>query len=610
VQYSSSHWTGILPRLAALLSCLTFFILQLNHALYLSPLTDDAWMASVAKNFAFGYGWSTSIGRIMPFDADITTGPALLLPLAAAINLLGNAIWLPRLFSLLWNSFLLGLLLWRLRTMMPADTFRRYLILLPLLYGGIHWQLWIFPLGDVTAFLYTALGAVLVAQGVSCQKDHLLYAGALSLSFACLSKTVALVPAIITLTILPAALLWLGSGQNWQQLLSNWLKIALPFALPLLAWQWYQHQALAALPEIQRQLIEAKLDYNFAHSGSGLAGMQLAWRENGLLSHIIATTLGNFQRYTDITGNLLNPLPFFFPLFCLALATTLMWTTRRHTSPLRLPLLALALPAMAYLGWAVCFGTINFGRFISFALLLGLTALALPIASRRWATIASSIFLIISAALFSPQTGLYGIFYEWQPLPSAQITALQRVRDVLNNQYANERLASCSSMFAREVEYALPSVNRIEDCSLLLGDAVAFDLPTALQDERYRSFFSEATAGMSDDQDKLTAAQEQFVIAKISGRKDIVAPVIWHYTPPDFIVVINPVSVNFTNFGRAAHYRTITDACRENLYQEDGYLLLRCRGTDVRAAIDARGGIEFIPLQWQDALWLRKVADH
>jgi hypothetical protein len=70
------------------------------------------------------------------------------------------------------------------------------------------------------------------------------------------------------------------------------------------------------------------------------------------------------------------------------------------------------------------------------------------------------------------------------------------------------------------------------------------------------------------------------------------------------------VSVNFTNFGRAAHYRTITDACRENLYQEDGYLLLRCRGTDVRAAIDARGGIEFIPLQWQDALWLRKVADH
>lgn len=312
---NATHQTANLSRLerfwlvAGSLSLLLFFSVKLNHAIYFVPSIDDAWMATVAKNLANGYGWSSSFGRIFPFDGDITTGPSVLLPLAAAIKLFGNLTWLPRVFSLLWNCGLLAVFLCVIRPLLSRIHFLRLLVVLPLLLSCSNWHLWLGSLGDIPAFLYLAIGSACLARSTlstSHARTGATLAG-LSFGLATLAKLVAIIPAACTLVVF-----FILFRQQWRN-----LAMALPlFLLPQLAWYLYQTLSISTLPLELQQLIAAKSRYIFLSTGSGIDRLLLAWKHQQLMTHLWNNSLSNLNFYQNVTDNLLRPIPYFFYVFC------------------------------------------------------------------------------------------------------------------------------------------------------------------------------------------------------------------------------------------------------------------------------------------------------
>src|SRR5260370_41367738 len=78
--------------LACLVALAQFHVRQIVTS---SIKYDDAHNANVAKNLAFGSGYSTSYHEIVPFDPYASTGPVVLLPSAAFVRLFGYRYWVP-----------------------------------------------------------------------------------------------------------------------------------------------------------------------------------------------------------------------------------------------------------------------------------------------------------------------------------------------------------------------------------------------------------------------------------------------------------------------------------------------------------------------------------
>jgi hypothetical protein len=134
---------------------------------------DDSTNAIVAKNLAFGKGYSNSvrfdgIPGLARFDPNISTGPTLNLPAALLIYVFGNVPWAPG-FVTATISFILILfaafLLHRLASPSRVATFICiWLFFLYSMTAGLHFEHWYSLIGEIPAALFCVLGAMAVAS--------------------------------------------------------------------------------------------------------------------------------------------------------------------------------------------------------------------------------------------------------------------------------------------------------------------------------------------------------------------------------------------------------------------------------------------------------------
>ena len=108
---ASPRWIRILAW--ALLAVL--FQFHVRQTVTSSVLYDDAFIATVAKNVAMGAGYASSYHTVDQFDPEISTGPAIVVPTALLIRILGNKYWVPGLAITIAIWATLFLLLGRLR---------------------------------------------------------------------------------------------------------------------------------------------------------------------------------------------------------------------------------------------------------------------------------------------------------------------------------------------------------------------------------------------------------------------------------------------------------------------------------------------------------------
>jgi hypothetical protein len=93
-----------------LIAAAFLYISVVNIFAYPIAHYDDAAYAAVAKNLAFGYGYSSYLlngGELVRFNPMISTGPTVILPAALFIKIFGNKLWVPGASAALVNIILL-----------------------------------------------------------------------------------------------------------------------------------------------------------------------------------------------------------------------------------------------------------------------------------------------------------------------------------------------------------------------------------------------------------------------------------------------------------------------------------------------------------------------
>jgi len=193
---SPAHWRR---RVAIAFAAATLALFVMLNLAFVAKrgvcCADDALIATVAKNLAWGFGYSATLDfTLRPFDANITTGPTLVLPVSAAIRLFGNRFWLPgAVHVMLWTILVvaawgaLGAVGSRGRAAIVSALF----LLVVYAMSPYHLEQWYAMLGEVPAALAILVGVALWAVNPRSGRRSLM-AGVLC-SLAVLTKMLALV---------------------------------------------------------------------------------------------------------------------------------------------------------------------------------------------------------------------------------------------------------------------------------------------------------------------------------------------------------------------------------------------------------------------------------
>lgn len=161
---------------------------------------DDGAYAVIAKNLANGDGNTLTVGygdpnySARPFDPEVGSGPALVLPVAVAVRFLDNKSWVPGVAQVTVSALLLLAILLNLRRILgTAEAAAALGVSCWIVYAvsPYHLEQWYAMLGEVPAALTAILAIAVWAAGPSSPRR--LFAAGLLLSVALLVKLLALV---------------------------------------------------------------------------------------------------------------------------------------------------------------------------------------------------------------------------------------------------------------------------------------------------------------------------------------------------------------------------------------------------------------------------------
>jgi hypothetical protein len=166
---------------------------------------DDSFFAVVAKNLAFGKGYSTSdTGALIYFDPRISIGPTMILPASLLIRIFGNLPWVPGFVTATINFILIVLIFLSVRS--KIGLFRSFvlitviLIFFYILLAGNFFLYWYSFIGEMPAALFFVWGVFVFASFPT---------NKLTVAFAGLIFGLAFITKMLTLLGFIPILLWL-----------------------------------------------------------------------------------------------------------------------------------------------------------------------------------------------------------------------------------------------------------------------------------------------------------------------------------------------------------------------------------------------------------------
>jgi len=227
-----------------------FLIIVYGHAFSKGGShSDDSYIATGAKNVAFGLGYSSSItpdgtGGIYYFPPGFTTGPTLGLPAAAMIGIFGNQPWVPGFTAVTINMILLVLIVLAIKRSYGIHKAMIFFLFFLFLFYSLsvtgHFVQWFALLGEMPAILLTILGIFLISG--SPEKRSVIILSGLSFGLAFLAKMVSL------LGFLPV-FIWMisrifASRDKRGQSTVNFFLLFIAAALPLVVFDIYKLYSL------------------------------------------------------------------------------------------------------------------------------------------------------------------------------------------------------------------------------------------------------------------------------------------------------------------------------------------------------------------------------
>jgi|GEM_PF-3399946 len=211
--------------------------------------SDEAYIATGAKNLAFGYGYSSSITPdgsygLSYFPPGFTTGPTLILPAALLIRTFGNNTWVPGFSSTTINLLLLVLIYLSIRKKMKFSRGLAYFwLLFFLLYNftaGENIGHWCALLGEVPAALLSILGIfILIANP---DKRSAILISCLAFGLAFMTKMLSLLGFIPVLVWFTTRII--SQKSNRKKLVINYFMGIFLFLLPFILFEIYKFSVL------------------------------------------------------------------------------------------------------------------------------------------------------------------------------------------------------------------------------------------------------------------------------------------------------------------------------------------------------------------------------
>lgn len=560
-------------RWAARIACVWFFAATLHAAFHIELGFDPAYHATVAKNFADGHGWASSYERAFPFNPDVTTGPAMLLPAAGLMALFGNALWVPAVSAALLQLALYALILLRLKRYFehPA-AYGACVLSLTLMFVVYAHTWWLSLTADFLVCLALLLCVLYAAAPDVRHPRRDLFCAGLALGYALLAKALAL------FGVAGLLLYWMLQRRPLREL---W-PLLLGVLVLVLPWKLYELLSLSTLaPDAYAERAAYAREF-FWSQGTGLSEIAA--------SHDLFSLLhGNLSRNG---GYLLDSLwsRYHVPalLTLAALLALLIFTVMRARSdatPAQRLLSALGLIATLQMGWYLLLSPSWNAKYTLAPIVLGLVLLCIVLAPRRavWAVIVP---LLLSPLWLPGATRAYVMtLVTFSAQDSDYTREMRSTRDALLAHPQTPPLAGCGWMFAPwEFEYLLPGTLHFRDCRALIAEALALDeadylarnpgVAALLAQGQYRSALDHLQRSGAP-----SGAAFRFVWTK----------------PVEFDLVVNHV------FWRTSAYRDdylpLLAACGEPALQRGEYFsVLHCSAEALRRAVPLDRPSALLPL--------------
>jgi hypothetical protein len=488
--------TATLVPCAIALACLVMLAQFHLRAIVASSIQyDDAHNANVAKDLAFGKGYSTSYHELVRFNPEATTGPVVLMPAAGFVWLFGNQYWVPTFAVVvcLWTSLGVVLLLLRRYLEPPAWWITIALIAFGLaLYDADEFGL----LGDVPgALLAVASVLALCRQNM---RGRIWRAGLL-LGIAIQIK-------LLVLLVAPAALAYilLAPSSNRRNDLVLFCSAVI---LPSVVWELYQLVSIGSFHEWAA--LNAR-QFAFIRTWSGVNIVQTmdvtAAARRQVVLHV-SSLLEDFHGWAPLL---------LFPA-ALVVSVGVLWQANRlDDAPLRSASFVLIAAGIIHLVWWFTLDTDGWFRHLLPAVVYVLVAVSMAAAANATTSPrlgAIGLCLLLASAI--PQ--LSNLNYVFRPFrPEPRLSALLATRDAMIRLQRNHDFVFVGYGWwvPRDLEYVLPTVGNFKDVLRLRKADVAGKTVVLVRNEFFNREHSPYTSAFQRACDRNTLfTREPFVIS-------------------------------------------------------------------------------------------------
>jgi len=488
--------SATLVACAVALACLTLLAqFHVREIVASSIQYDDAHNANVAKNLAFGKGYSTSYHDIVPFNPEATTGPVVLLPAAAFVWLFGNRYWVPTFAVVvcLWTALAFVLVLLR-RYFEPRSWWiATALIAIGLaLYDADEFGL----LGDVPGALL-AVASVLVL----CRHDSrkATWGAGLLLGVAIQIK-------LLVLLLAPAALgyiLWLRS-RDWRQRV---VLFCVGVMLPSVLWEVWQFVSIGSFHDWAA--LNAR-QFAFIRTWSGVnvvTAMDVSSALHRQLTLHINSMVEDFHGWTSLV---------LFPAALVFNVGALLRAAKKGDAPLLAAALVLVTAGVIHLVWWFTLDTDGWYRHLLPAVVYVLVAacMAASVAAATSARVAVLGLCLLVASGIPQLVNLDYVFRSFRREP--RLSALLATRDAMINLEKNPDVVFVGYGWwvPRDLEYVLPRVGNFKDVLRLREADVEGKTIVLVRNEFFNREHSPYTSAFQRACDRDTLfTREPFVIS-------------------------------------------------------------------------------------------------
>ena len=448
-----------------------FCLYAVYHSFYVDLGFDPAYHATVAKNFASGYGYATSYNHKFIINPDITTGPVMLLFASLVMLFLGNALWVPAFSAAFLNSVLLCGIIYRFKSYF--DSSLRYLffvlalLVLFFLYD-YHW--WTSLKGDFTAILFALLALLFLYDKNIDSEKFKVCAACILVTLAVYTKSTVLF-SLIGFVPFVFLLIRKTSFRYAVKLFSLGFLLAVITVSP---WKVYEAVMVSQLSQDEKQEREDYATQFFVEQGSGISELMNS-------DSFVSLIAENIRRNSD------HLYTFFQSRYDFSLSVIII-------------IAVVTVGVMLFSVYGKKREENSFSVALYFIVILHLAWFFMFSASwnAKYALTATVLFFVISLFQVSKYLplgfGLLAVVLIFQPSSNVHWPQLKKTLTFqhVDSQYKNDLLAvsqylegesqrdhplaGCGFVFApHAVEYSLSGEEYFRDCRGLVKEGVVFD---------------------------------------------------------------------------------------------------------------------------------------